>query len=157
MQFKASQMEPIEPGNTIPDQRPSLVERAREEVKGMFTKRTDPAQIEDNLRYIPQFESLRAKVNKVKGEINDVKLDRVRFDSEVEEERAKFDAYVRDKRKEYDDKLVDLNRHLVTYEDQAQQHIKSVWPEKMLVDDPNATNTEPNLPATTPMESIDDA
>jgi len=124
-------------------------------IKSMFAKRTPPEAIEeDNLAHLPQFEALRGKVNDVKGQINDLKIRRVQFETDVDEQRQQFDDYITGQRKDYDEQLRMLELKLGTLDTHAQDYIKSVWPEKKLVDDPDCDVTAPDLPTHTPIESI---
>ena len=151
--FRVRDLEPIQPGETIPDKVPT-----RSSVLQWFEKRTPPETIQatDNLAHLPQFEKLREKINDAKRQVNDAKIESAKFESEVVEQRRKFETEVEKQRGHLRDDIEDAERLLNTLDDHAQQYVKSVWPEKMLVDDPHSEITAPDLPTHLPMETIEE-
>jgi ABC-type transporter Mla subunit MlaD len=152
--LRVKELEPIKPGETIPDKAPTKTSS----VLQWFEKRTPPEQVvePDNLAHLPQFEKLREKVNAAKGQVNDAKIASAQFETQVIDERRKFDEYVESERHRLQDNIDQAELLLGTLDDHAQQYVKSVWPEKMLVDDPNAEPTAPDLPTHTPIENIEE-
>lgn len=157
--LRVREFEPVHAGETIPDKIPTKpAEPILEKAKQWFAPRTPPEQFteQDNLAHLPQFEKLREKVNAAKGDVNNAKIASAQFESQVVDERRKFDEYVESERNRLQQNIEDAELRLGTLDDHAQQYIKSVWPEKMLVDDPNADITAPDLPTHTPIQSIED-
>ena len=157
--LRVREFEPIQAGETIPDKLPTKTsEPILEKAKQWFAPRTPPDQIPqpDNLAHLPQFEKLREKVNTAKSQVNEAKIASARFEHEVVEQRCKFETEVERQRGHLQDDIEQAELLLGTLDDHAQQYVKSVWPEKMLVDDPNADITAPDLPSQTPIQNIEE-
>lgn len=157
--LRVKEFEPIKAGETIPDRLPTkTAEPILEKAMQWFAPRTPPEQIPqpDNLEHLPQFEKLRVQVNDAKSAVNEAKIERAKFENEVVEKRRMFESEVEKRRGHLQQDIEDAELKLGTLDDHAQLYVKSVWPEKMLVDDPSADITAPDLPTHTPIQNIED-
>jgi hypothetical protein len=134
--FKVSEMKTIEPGQTIPGQ-PSVGHSLKE----WFANRTPPA-LESNVAHLPKFERLRSELDGIKQQINNCRI-----------EQGKFEVYVEEQRRGFDNEMNRLQIELERVEGDLDVHIKSVFPTKKLIDDPDAT--PPTNPDPIKLQEID--
>jgi hypothetical protein len=131
--FKVSEMKTIEPGHTIPGDNKSKGPGLVGWVSEQFERRTPP-DLPSTLTHMPKFERLRGELDEVKAQMSNVRI-----------EQGRFETYVEEQRRGFDNEIGRLQIELERVEGDLDVHIKSVFPKKKLVDDPDATEpTEPN-------------